>query len=375
MCVLASLYLDPLVPGGLGTFPPASAIAGVQVASTINTGHLNVTGWQGGMGVASGTPLQPPHLGQLPGVPVWSTAASVSSATTLPVWSAAAAMAATPGMVPTPPYTPQLGVCLSPGAEPFPPKLVQKVQSGTYIDMKEMLGDNIALLHQLEALNVSATLPALPGAMRPRFREVTSLVSWMYCYLAYTALRCQDPATRDRLAYGRLIIREAQRYGSSGWLEYFRQQAALDPHIQWNMLHPAIQASTLFPAAAAVPASSSQPPRGASAFCSLCRGVDHSAPHCALAYLHPPISSASSPAGPRPAPLKKRAVVAAHSICISWNRGRCVFPGRCEFNHICSLCFQQHQAVDCPSRSSSRPPPTPSSRPPPTSTAGGRAGC
>ena len=49
--------------------------------------------------------------------------------------------------------------------------------------------------------------------------------------------------------YALLMIREAQRHGGQGWLVYdrvFRQQAALDPSFQWNVLHPAIQASTLF---------------------------------------------------------------------------------------------------------------------------------
>ena len=43
-----------------------------------------------------------------------------------------------------------LGVCLSPGSEPVPQKLVDKVCSGAYVDMKELLGDNISLLSQLE---------------------------------------------------------------------------------------------------------------------------------------------------------------------------------------------------------------------------------
>ena len=35
------------------------------------------------------------------------------------------------------------------------------------------------------------------------------------------------------LAYARLLVREAQRHGGRGWLDYdriFHQQAALDPH-------------------------------------------------------------------------------------------------------------------------------------------------
>ena len=134
-------------------------------------------------------------------------------------------------------------MCQSPGSEPVPQKLVDKVCSGAYVDMKELLGDNILLLSQLESLNIA---PTLPGSKKPRLREVSSLASWVYCFLAYAALRCPDKESRYRLVYARLMIREAQHHGGQGWLTYDSQQAALDPSFQWNVLHPAIQASTLF---------------------------------------------------------------------------------------------------------------------------------
>ena len=208
-----------------------------------------------------------------------------------------------------------------PCSEPFPRKLVDKVQSGAHVDMKELLGDNISLLQQLEALNVTTTLPVLPGVMKPRLRDVSSLASWIYCFLAYAALRCPDQESRDRLEYARLIIREAQRQGGQVWLEYdkvFRQQAAIDPTLRWNSLQPAIQAATLFNSAPA-PTSSGGQAWNAGKFCTLCRGVDHSAAGCALAYLQQPSSSLSVPASihqPPRAP-KKRASVASHSLCIS----------------------------------------------------------
>ena len=71
-------------------------------------------------------------------------------------------------------------------------------------------------------------LPYL-GSLEPHFREVTSLSTWAYCFLAYVALQTDDHQVRDRLAYARLIIREAQRHRGVGWLDYdkvFWQQAA-----------------------------------------------------------------------------------------------------------------------------------------------------
>jgi len=78
------------------------------------------------------------------------------------------------------------------------------------------------------------------------------------------------------LTYARLIVRESLQHGGQGWLEYdrtFRQQAALDPTLKWNKLHPTILASIL------LFISQGAAYRGSgygSTFCTLCRGVDHS---------------------------------------------------------------------------------------------------
>ena len=89
--------------------------------------------------------------------------------------------------------------------------------------------------------------------------------------MAYVAIHSTDPLTRDILAYGCLLIRESQRHGGNGWLDYdrvFRQQVAIDALLRWNTLHPGIQASTLVTNAP-----------GPGAFCTLCRENDHGV-HC-----------------------------------------------------------------------------------------------
>ena len=121
------------------------------------------------------------------GVPTWT----VSSPTPTPMqapypghtpvtWPQPLVSPAAPWMTPTP--MPASEVCLSPGSEPVPQKIVNKVLAGSYVDMKELLGDNISLLQQLEGLNTMPTLPALPGSMKPRLREITSLALWLYCF-------------------------------------------------------------------------------------------------------------------------------------------------------------------------------------------------
>ena len=230
------------------------------------------------------------------------------------------------------------GFSLSPASQPFPQKLVDKVRSGQFVEMRDLLADNMALMQQVEAFSSHCTVPALPGVLKPRLREVSSLASWMYCFLAYVAMRAPDQETRNFLAYARLLIREAGRHGGSAWIDYdrvFRQQAALDHTLQWNTLHPGIQAATLIG-------------RGGSraALCTLCREPDHPAEQCALTYLQQPVAQVTTPTATRSRPrFRQRPVV----ICKSFNRGQCIRPETCNYEHECTECHsKEHGARDCP---------------------------
>ena len=178
---------------------------------------------------------------------------------------------------------------------------------------------------------------AMPGALRPRLREITSIVSWLYCYLAYVAMRTNDPVTVKMLAYGRLIIKEAQQHQGNGWLEYdrvFRKQATIDPSRAWNILHSDIHASTILGRSRSL---------GAGIYCTGCFESDHRSEQCALTYLQSPpdqvITKQRVYPRQRPETLQR--------ICVSWNKGRCVFQENCTFQHICAVCYQRHRACDC----------------------------
>ena len=96
--------------------------------------------------------------------------------------------------------TPTAGLILSPAAEPFPNKLDEKAKSGKFIEMSELLADNISLLNQLKAIQGYPPLQLL-GATRPRLRKVTTLSTWCYCFLGYMEILASDPTTRHQLAY------------------------------------------------------------------------------------------------------------------------------------------------------------------------------
>ena len=71
---------------------------------------------------------------------------------------------------------------------PVPTKLVQRIQVLQYIDMKELLPDNIGLLRHMEALVSPKVIAPLAIRSRLRLREVNSLLLWALCYISYVAI-------------------------------------------------------------------------------------------------------------------------------------------------------------------------------------------
>ncbi len=139
-----------------------------------------------------------------------------------------------------------LSLSLSVSMLPILSRIVQQVQTGRYIDMRDLLGDNVAIRRQLD-VNGAMGAHVLQVSSRPRVREVTTMPSWVCCYLTFLVVGTTDPATRDRLTYAILLVKEFLKHGGQGWLEYdrlFRQQAALNPGLPWNVIHPSLHVAT-----------------------------------------------------------------------------------------------------------------------------------
>lgn len=62
-------------------------------------------------------------------------------------------------------------------------------------------------------------------------------------------------------------------------------------------------------------------------FCTLCLEVDHMWAQCALLCLN-------SPPTWSPIPSTAGTTCRADNICMSWNRGACIFPGICAYQHV-----------------------------------------
>ena len=310
--------MPPGAVGPLGVLPSPSSLVSIPVSMAAATNPLAVSAPTSGLTATTSLVPQPSSAQG-----IWPTTfhptRAIPSLPQLPVSVAA-----------PPDYLARPGLILSPASDPFPQPLVQRVQSGQFVEMRDLLADNIALLSQLSSLHGAGTVP-ITTVQRTSLREVPSLISWIYCFTAYVAIRTPDQLTRQMLAYARLIIREALRHGGAGWAEYdrvFRRQVSINALLPWNTLEPSLQAATI------LGQRSSE-----GTFCSLCQECDHLSHQCALA----PLQQQLQPAAHRP----PRRVETLQRICVAWNKGTC-FRHQCSFRHTCATCQKGHKARDCP---------------------------
>ena len=230
----------------------------------------------------------------------------------------------------------KLANCLA----PIPEKLVARIQALQFVEMRELLPDNVALAERLAAL-----LQGLGPHKQPEQQEVGSLTTWAASFATYIAIVAQICPNRvwDMLAYMRIIIREARKFGGHGWLTYdavFRRKHE-GPSAQWDFIDPSLHVAYI--------AGHDHPPILP---CHHCNETDHESNICAIVPLIPrtrgfPAQMQKSrppiPKGRRPTPYPSR--LGPKRVCHSWNRGKCIYPGSCNFTHICE---GSHPAKDCP---------------------------
>ena len=241
------------------------------------------------------------------------------------------------------PITPQAEsrFSLASSFAPIPNKLVKKIQALEFVEMRELLPDNIALAERLEALPLHATHSSSPETC-----EVGALSTWVSAFCTYVeVVEVAHPGrVRDMLAYMRLLTREAQKYGGSGWLTYdqvFRRNR-MGPSARWDELDPSLHIAYI----------SSQADKPV-APCANCNEADHPSRDCALASLvpstkRPALAPSSGEASRQQVTKRSSRPYPQRRLCLSWNRGKCMYEGACDYAHTCATCSGPHPACDCP---------------------------
>ena len=92
------------------------------------------------------------------------------------------------------------------------------------MEIRDLLPDNIALVERLEAPPTHRS-----PAKASETRGVGVLATWETAFSNYIAVvaAAHPGRVRDMLAYMRLLVREAQKYGGTGWITY-------DQVFRWN---------------------------------------------------------------------------------------------------------------------------------------------
>ena len=168
-------------------------------------------------------------------------------------------------------------------------KMVAKIQAGQYVELAELLPDNLELLKR----EVGPFFEWMPQS-RSQLRSIPSVLSWARCFSTYAIVRCAgDPSRAASLfSYMRLILQEAAKLGGEGWRTYdtrFRKLAAVRPEMDWATPHQGIYAQTFV-------ALGNNAPR-----CPVCLDTDHVKAVCSLrdASTDRNVARAASPAGAR----------------------------------------------------------------------------
>ena len=98
------------------------------------------------------------------------------------------------------------------------PSLIAKLQCGEYVNMTELMRDNI----EATCWRLDTDAPHCSSNVKKPHRKIPDFLSWLQCFGVYASIVVskQQDRFRQLMAYQTLMIREARRCGGTGWLAY-----------------------------------------------------------------------------------------------------------------------------------------------------------
>ncbi len=252
--------------------------------------------------------------------------AATVAATTSVVSSLAGGAGSIPAVLP--PSHAGLAGLAGPGGASVPPRLVKKITSLDFIDMRELLPES----WQLDPVEDGCC-----HSRRPRRGLVTDFPVWIECYATMVAvLSTHYPQhTPHFMAYLRTITRASRNFEGTAWASYdmaYRRQAANRKSLEWGIIDPALYNEAFTGRAKLIPR------------CKYCLVDTHSSHECRDSSEGERASS-RQPNSPRP-----RLSQGAVDICQLFNKpsGNVCRYKQCRYAHICSKCRRgTHPAAEC----------------------------
>lgn len=207
-----------------------------------------------------------------------------------------------------------------------PAKLVRRILRAEYVDMAELLKDNMEAERRKLAVE--------SGAHFTR-REVPDILSWVQCFNVYMAvvISKHPNKVKEMLAYQALIVSESRR-GGRGWRLYdaaFRQQIKSFEAVDFSKINQSLYSTTILAFSG-----------GRQKFCSVCMLTDHTQEECGLHLNQGRAAVLARESGSTSVRRKRERA----GPCYAWNEGRCTFV-RCRYEHVCSRCGGEHRKLQC----------------------------
>lgn len=106
---------------------------------------------------------------------------------------------------------------LSPSLAPVLEKLVTHIMAGNFLQMKELLEDNIALQQRVEETPSSCTSPWLSPPVLPQMSSITTPLQWIHVYWMLSILPNSVPILQLGISsptciYAKLVLLLAQKH-------------------------------------------------------------------------------------------------------------------------------------------------------------------
>ena len=211
---------------------------------------------------------------------------------------------------------------VGPGYAPIPGKLVAKITSGVFVELADLLAENIRAQEAEPHTYLDGKLLVAPG--KKRVVEITDILTWIQAFTIYQWIVCSTYPSRwqDTIQYKLLILHTASQFPGPAWLNYdtaFRKDAAASLLADWSKMnldlynfHTRVSGTV----------------------------TGQSASHSTAL----PHTSASSNVHPKRSfnPIQ---------YCRSWNDGAGRWSlGQCRYRHVCERCDGQHPLTNCPFR-------------------------
>ena len=218
-----------------------------------------------------------------------------------------------------------------------PARLVKRILKGDFVDMAELLRDNLEAERRRARSELETGKSGAPASSR---REVPDFTSWVQCFALYASVvQSRYPSKgRDLWAYLGVIASEFRRVGGSGWRLYdaaFRQQFASMEAADFGTVDTTLFATTFLTYRRSVQG------------CSGCLSSGQDNEECSGGR---PSRLADAGRGHRePARWAEQGYKRRRKgACCAWNDGRC-HSSSCRFEHVCSRCHGDHKRPMCSS--------------------------